>query len=75
MNTDDAFKAVEMNSRKAQLTEAKAERKKRKRLEKRDIEAWKLLTKIPLNSTDCGKLLTWHGQYKPFCRTKEGQVE
>ena len=61
LNSDDAFKAVEMNSRRAESIKATAERKKRKRLEKRDIEARKLLTKTSLNGTDCGKLLTWHG--------------
>lgn len=61
LNADDAFKAVEMNLRKAQLTKATAERKKRKRLEKRDIEAREILAKPSLNGTDCGKLLTWHG--------------
>ena len=61
LNSDDAFKAVEMSVRKTQLNEAKANKKKRQMLEKRDTEARNLLTKTSLNGTDCGKLLTWYG--------------
>ena len=61
LNSDDAFKAVEMSVRKTQLNEAKANKKKRQMLEKRDTEARNLLTKTSLNGTDCGKLLAWYG--------------
>ena len=61
LNSDDAFKAVEMSVRKTQLNDAKANKKKRQMLEKRDTEARNLLTKTSLNDTDCGKLLTWYG--------------